>query len=113
MASSTELSTTSQTRWCSPDTPVLPMYIPGRLRTCASPSRMVIELAEYDDWISCANARAFQRTERCGEAGASAGGTTRATACITMKRFYQPMRAFLATPAPLGQGKHRVRPCGG
>ena len=34
MASSTELSTTSQTRWCRPAGPVEPMYMPGRLRTC-------------------------------------------------------------------------------
>ncbi len=46
MASSTELSTTSHTRWCRPAGPVPPMYMPGRLRTWASPSRMVIELAE-------------------------------------------------------------------
>jgi hypothetical protein len=30
-ASSTELSTTSQTRWCSPRSPVEPMYMPGPL----------------------------------------------------------------------------------
>ena len=33
MASSTELSTTSQIRWCNPARPVEPMYMPGRLRT--------------------------------------------------------------------------------
>ena len=42
MASSTELSTTSQTRWCSPLGPVEPMYMPGRFRTGSSPSRMVM-----------------------------------------------------------------------
>ena len=42
MASSTELSTTSHTRWCRPVGPVEPMYIPGRFRTASSPSRMVM-----------------------------------------------------------------------
>ena len=36
MASSTELSTTSQTRWCKPNSPVEPIYIAGRLRTASS-----------------------------------------------------------------------------
>ena len=44
-ASSTELSTTSHTRWCRPRAPVEPMYIPGRLRTASSPSRTVMFLA--------------------------------------------------------------------
>ena len=48
MASSTELSTTSQTRWCSPVGPVEPMYMPGRLRTASSPSRMVMSSSVYD-----------------------------------------------------------------
>ena len=43
-ASSTELSTTSHTRWCRPRSEVEPMYMPGRLRTASSPSRTVIEL---------------------------------------------------------------------
>src|SRR6202034_1881891 len=47
-ASSTELSTTSWTRWCSPRSPVEPMYIPGRLRTASRPSKTVIERASYD-----------------------------------------------------------------
>ena len=42
IASSTELSTTSQTRWCRPVGPVEPMYMPGRLRTASSPSRTVM-----------------------------------------------------------------------
>jgi hypothetical protein len=46
-ASSTELSTTSETRWCSPRCPVVPMYIPGRLRTGSSPSSTVICEASY------------------------------------------------------------------
>ena len=37
-ASSTELSTTSWTRWCSPRSEVDPMYMPGRLRTASRPS---------------------------------------------------------------------------
>src|SRR5665647_1750593 len=44
-ASSIELSTTSQTRWCRPRSPVEPMYILGRLRTASRPSRTVIALA--------------------------------------------------------------------
>ncbi len=46
-ASSTELSTSSCTRWCSPRSPVEPMYMPGRLRTASSPSRTVIAWASY------------------------------------------------------------------
>ena len=46
-ASSTELSTTSLTRWCRPRAPVEPMYMPGRLRTASSPSSTVIALASY------------------------------------------------------------------
>ncbi len=38
IASSTALSTTSQTRWWSPVGPVEPMYMPGRLRTGSRPS---------------------------------------------------------------------------
>ena len=48
MASSTALSTTSQTRWCSPVGPVDPMYMPGRIRTGSRPSRMVMSWASYD-----------------------------------------------------------------
>src|SRR4051794_9116244 len=49
MASSTELSKISQTRWWSPDEPVPPMYMPGRLRTGSRPSRTVMLLALY--WV--------------------------------------------------------------
>ena len=45
IASSTELSTISHTRWCRPRGPVEPMYMPGRLRTASSPSRTVMSLA--------------------------------------------------------------------
>src|SRR3982750_887604 len=38
---------TSQTRWCSPRSPVEPMYMPGRLRTASRPSRTWIALASY------------------------------------------------------------------
>ena len=39
--SSIELSTTSNTRWCSPvPSEVSPMYMPGRLRTASRPSRI-------------------------------------------------------------------------
>ena len=41
MASSTELSTTSHTRWCKPVGPVDPMYMLGRSRTASKPSRTV------------------------------------------------------------------------
>mmetsp|Transcript_3535 Transcript_3535/g.8517 ORF Transcript_3535/g.8517 Transcript_3535/m.8517 type:complete len:223 (+) Transcript_3535:1809-2477(+) len=41
-ASSTELSTTSHTRWCKPSGPVDPMYMPGRFRTGSRPSKTVI-----------------------------------------------------------------------
>ena len=48
MASSTLLSTTSQTRWCRPVGPVDPMYMPGRFRTASSPSRTVMSTALYE-----------------------------------------------------------------
>src|ERR1700741_5687514 len=51
MASSTELSTTSQIRWCRPRSPVEPMYMPGRFRTASNPSRTVMAEAPYS---SCA-----------------------------------------------------------
>ena len=42
-ASSTALSTTSQTMWCSPErSSVSPMYIPGRLRTASGPLRTLM-----------------------------------------------------------------------
>src|SRR5664280_2088851 len=47
MASSTELSTTSQTRWWSAGEAVDPMYIPGRFRTGSRPSRTVMSPASY------------------------------------------------------------------
>src|SRR3954447_23294153 len=56
MASSTELSTTSHTQWCSPVGPVLPMYIPGRFRTGSRPSKTCMSLAPYD-WVCCATTR--------------------------------------------------------
>src|SRR5260370_2870929 len=51
-ASSTELSTTSQTRWCKPMSPVEPMYIAGRRRTASSPPRTLIDFASYL-WPPC------------------------------------------------------------
>jgi hypothetical protein len=48
MASSTELSTISHTRWCRPADEVVPMYMPGRLRTASRPSRTLISLASYE-----------------------------------------------------------------
>ena len=43
--SSTALSTTSHTRWCSPRESVDPTYMPGRLRTASRPSRTAMDLA--------------------------------------------------------------------
>lgn len=48
IASSTELSTISCTRWCRPRSPVEPMYMPGRLRTASRPSSTWMALASYD-----------------------------------------------------------------
>ena len=45
IASSTELSTTSQMRWCKPARPVEPMYMPGRRRTGSRPSSTWMSLA--------------------------------------------------------------------
>ena len=44
-ASSTELSTTSKTRWWRPYEAVSPMYMAGRFRTASSPSRTLMSLA--------------------------------------------------------------------
>ena len=46
-ASSTLLSTSSYTRWWSPSTPVLPMYIDGTFRTASSPSSIFMLSAPY------------------------------------------------------------------
>ena len=47
-ASSTALSTTSNTMWCSPvPSEVSPMYIPGRLRTASRPFRTLIASEPY------------------------------------------------------------------
>src|SRR5829696_9670831 len=48
MASSTALSTTSYTRWWRPLRPVEPMYMPGRLRTAATPSPTWRSFEAYD-----------------------------------------------------------------
>ena len=47
MASSIALSTTSLTRWCRPRELVVPMYMPGRLRTGSSPSSTWMLLESY------------------------------------------------------------------
>ena len=47
IASSTLLSTISRTRWNTPSGPVVPMYIPGRLRTASKPSITVMSSAVY------------------------------------------------------------------
>src|SRR5215472_3119744 len=47
MASSTESSTTSQTRWCRPISPVEPIYIAGRSRTASRPPSTLIDFASY------------------------------------------------------------------
>src|SRR5205809_3638687 len=47
-ASSTELSTTSNTMWCRPvPSDVSPMYIPGRLRTASRPFKTLIASELY------------------------------------------------------------------
>src|SRR3954468_1022376 len=52
-ASSTALSTTSNTMWCKPvPSEVSPMYMPGRLRTASSPFRTLIESEPYSELAS-------------------------------------------------------------
>src|SRR5690348_9785360 len=46
-ASSTALSTTSHTRWCSPVSPVDPIYMAGRLRTASRSRRTLMLPASY------------------------------------------------------------------
>src|SRR5512138_96030 len=47
IASSTELSTTSYTRWWRPRSPTSPMYMCGRLRTASRPSSTLIASVPY------------------------------------------------------------------
>mmetsp|Transcript_1233 Transcript_1233/g.4074 ORF Transcript_1233/g.4074 Transcript_1233/m.4074 type:complete len:250 (+) Transcript_1233:1539-2288(+) len=59
--SSTPLSKTSQTKWCKPFEDVLPMYIPGRLRTGSKPFKTWMDPAPYvsaDPVVAAAAARA-------------------------------------------------------
>src|SRR5215471_3370306 len=52
-ASSTALSTTSNTMWCRPvPSEVSPMYMPGRLRTASRPFRTLIESDPYAEVAS-------------------------------------------------------------
>src|SRR5262245_29720499 len=60
-ASSTELSTTSQMRWCSPRTSVSPMYMAGRMRTASRPSRIVMDSAPYSPWVGALSGRVDSR----------------------------------------------------
>jgi hypothetical protein len=62
MASSTELSTTSHTRWCSPVGPVLPMYMPGRLRHGVEPLEDLDVLGPVGS-STCAMARPLRRAD--------------------------------------------------
>ncbi len=57
MASSMELSTTSQTRWCRPRASVEPMYMPGRRRTASRPSRTWMESAVYAGGLAAPDRR--------------------------------------------------------
>src|SRR5262245_46773486 len=53
-ASSTALSTTSNTMWCRPvPSELSPMYIPGRLRTASRPFRTLIESEPYSELGRC------------------------------------------------------------
>ena len=65
IASSTELSTISHTRWCRPDAEVVPMYMPGRLRTASRPSRTLISLSSYEFVFFFAATVILSHTERC------------------------------------------------
>src|SRR5712664_2760582 len=64
IASSTELSTTSQTRWCKPISPVEPMYIAGRKRTASSPPRTLMDFASYL-WPPCGVTATFSLSPMC------------------------------------------------
>jgi hypothetical protein len=48
--SSTALSSTSHSRWCRPLGPVLPMYMPGRLRTGSNPSS-TCAVQQHGMWV--------------------------------------------------------------
>src|SRR2546429_387622 len=71
MASSTELSTTSQTRWCKPISPVEPMYIAGRRRTASRPPRTLIDFASYL-WPPCGVPTTFSLSPIISPGAASA-----------------------------------------
>src|SRR5215211_1824278 len=87
-ASSTELSTTSKTRWWRPRAPVEPMYMPGRSRTGSRPSRTVMSLAVYE---ALAMKKALQLAHfRAGVSlpdPAVVGGRCEAHSCSFFYRF--------------------------
>src|SRR5438105_2899320 len=72
-ASSTELSTTSYTRWCSPSAPTPRMYMCGRLRTASSPSRTLMLSAEYSPGAGTGDGARFS----CAVSKISPLGSTR------------------------------------
>ena len=76
IASSIELSTTSQTRWCRPRASVEPMYMPGRLRTASRPSRTWMLAARV---VASARLRAARRACRVGRWSAAFGSARRAS----------------------------------
>ena len=77
IASSTELSTTSQIRWCRPRSPVEPMYMPGRLRTASRPSSTVMDLALYSALLFAATSFAVSLWDATQDWCASLRGRTR------------------------------------
>src|SRR5919202_3103681 len=100
MASSTELSTTSHTRWWRPLRPVEPMYMPGRLRTGSSPSRTVMSLAPYEGVLSATGAAFLRwnvRVDRRGREGVQATKPL-VIARNATTRFYQRASFWGADP---------------
>ena len=63
-----ELSTISWRQWLTPAWDVVPMYIPGRLRTGSSPSSTTIEEAPYDCFLSAIGVNTT--TNSCGRKAA-------------------------------------------
>ncbi len=94
IASSTALSTTSQTRWWRPVGPVEPMYIPGRFRTGSRPSRTVMFSAVYRSVFSATGAPFHRRrSDRESAHPIAQGRVERTHERVAIHQFQYPIVA--------------------
>src|SRR6266436_1383352 len=124
IASSTELSTTYQTRWCKPISPVEPMYIAGRRRTASRPPRTLIDFASYL-WPPCGVPPAFSLSPMFSPGPATSrvylrrwtdsgqfGVRVRAQNLFSVKQGRRACGIFHASPhpvIPVSPGESRTR----